>query len=48
MLPGGTEGAVLDGPVSADGYEWYQLGLPGYGPDGATPGWVAGDYLVTV
>lgn len=45
VLPGGTEGGILDGPVSADGYVWYQLGLPGYGPDGATPGWVVADYL---
>jgi uncharacterized protein YraI len=45
VLAEGTDGAVLDGPVYADGYAWYQLGLPGYGPDGATPGWVAGEFL---
>jgi uncharacterized protein YgiM (DUF1202 family) len=44
-LPEGTEGAILDGPIVTDGYTWYQLGLPGYGPDGQTPGWVAGEYL---
>lgn len=45
VLSDGTEGAILDGPVYADSYTWYQLGLPGYGPDGETPGWVAGEYL---
>jgi uncharacterized protein YraI len=45
ILPEGTEGAILDGPVYADGWTWYQLGLPGYGPDGDTPGWVAGEFL---
>ena len=45
VLAEGTAGAILDGPVYADGYAWYQLGLPGYGPDGATPGWVAGGFL---
>lgn len=45
VLSTGTQGGILDGPVSADGYTWYQLGLPGYGPDGATPGWVAGEFL---
>ena len=45
VLPPGTRGGILDGPVAVDGYGWYQLGIPGYGPDGATPGWVAGEYL---
>lgn len=45
VLATGTEGAILDGPVYAGGYTWYQLGLPGYGPDGAAPGWVAGEFL---
>lgn len=45
VLPAGTAAAILDGPVAADGYDWYQLGLPGYGPDGATPGWAAGAFL---
>jgi uncharacterized protein YraI len=45
VLGSGTRGAVLDGPVTAGGYTWYALGLPGYGPDGATPGWVAGEFL---
>jgi len=48
VLPAGTAGGVLDGPVAADGYTWYQLGLPGYGPDGATPGWVAGEFLAAI
>lgn len=47
VLAAGTEGAILDGPVYADGYTWYQLGLPGYGPDGAAPGWVAGEFLAS-
>jgi uncharacterized protein YraI len=45
VLPEGTEGAILDGPVYADGWTWYQIGLPGYGPDGQTPGWAAGEFL---
>ena len=45
VLPTGTEGAILDGPVYADGWTWYQIGLPGYGPDGETPGWAAGEFL---
>jgi uncharacterized protein YgiM (DUF1202 family) len=45
VLEDGTGGAILDGPIYADGYTWYQLGLPGYGPDGAEPGWVAGEFL---
>jgi uncharacterized protein YgiM (DUF1202 family) len=45
VLAEGTDGAILDGPVYADGWTWYQLGLPGYGPDGETPGWVAGEFL---
>jgi uncharacterized protein YgiM (DUF1202 family) len=45
VLPDGTEGAILDGPVYADGWTWYQLGLPGYGPDGEPAGWVAAEYL---
>lgn len=45
VLASGTRGGVLDGPVVADGHTWYALGLPGYGPDGAAPGWVAGEFL---
>jgi hypothetical protein len=45
VLAEGTEGAILDGPVYADGWTWYRLGLPGYGPDGDTPAWVAGEFL---
>jgi uncharacterized protein YraI len=45
VLAEGTGGSILDGPVYADGWTWYQLGLPGYGPDGETPGWVAGEFL---
>ena len=45
VLPEGTEGAILDGPIYADGWTWYQIGLPGYGPDGQVPGWSAGEFL---
>jgi hypothetical protein len=48
VLAEGNVGAILDGPVYADGWTWYQLGLPGYGPNGDTPGWVAGEFLATV
>ena len=48
VLSGGTAGAVTDGPVVADGYTWYEFSTAGYGPDGATPGWVAGEYLVPI
>ena len=45
VLPEGTQGAIYEGPYAADGYNWYSLGLPGFGPDGQAPGWVAGEYL---
>lgn len=45
VLPEGTQGAIYEGPYAADGYNWYKLGLPGYGPDGQAAGWVAGEYL---
>jgi N-acetylmuramoyl-L-alanine amidase len=45
VLAVGIEGAIVDGPIYQSGYTWYQLGLPGYGPDGAAPGWVAGEFL---
>ncbi|MGH2534296.1 MAG: hypothetical protein ACRDJW_18660 [Thermomicrobiales bacterium] len=45
VLSSGTEAAILDGPVYADGFTWHQLGLPGYGPDGSPAGWVAGEFL---
>jgi uncharacterized protein YraI len=48
VFPGGTQGAVTDGPVSADGYVWYEFSTAGYGPDGATPGWVAGEFLAPI
>lgn len=38
------QGVVLDGPVSADGYTWYQLN---YSYGGYT-GWVAGEFLYYV
>jgi uncharacterized protein YgiM (DUF1202 family) len=31
ILPGATQAVVLDGPVHADGYQWYQLQLPSGG-----------------
>ncbi|MGH2560382.1 MAG: SH3 domain-containing protein, partial [Thermomicrobiales bacterium] len=36
----GTVGAVLDGPVTADDYNWYQIEL-----DDGTVGWAAGDLM---
>lgn len=38
-LTEGTSAAVLDGPVTADGYDWYQLDADG------TTGWAVRDYL---
>jgi uncharacterized protein YraI len=37
----GQNGLVVDGPVSANGYTWYELNYVG----GTTDGWVAGEYL---
>jgi uncharacterized protein YraI len=37
----GQNGLIVDGPVAADGYTWYELNYVG----GTTDGWVAGDYL---
>ena len=37
----GTNGLVVDGPVVASGYTWYELDYVG----GASDGWVAGDFL---
>lgn len=40
----GQNGLVVDGPVAANGYTWYELNYVG----GTTDGWVAGDYLALV
>jgi Bacterial SH3 domain len=40
-LGAGTEAQVLEGPVTADGHNWYRVSVPGL-PGG---GWVAGGYL---
>lgn len=37
----GQNGLILDGPVFANGYTWYQLTYVG----GTVDGWVAGEYL---
>ena len=37
----GTNGLVVDGPVFANGYTWYELDYVG----GSSDGWVAGDFL---
>ena len=42
----GKEGAITAGPIYAGGFTWYEFSTAGYGPDGATPGWVAGEFLV--
>lgn len=44
LLPYGTTGVITDGPVSADGFTWFEFDIAGYG---ATPGWVAGEFLAT-
>jgi hypothetical protein len=44
LLPYGTTGVITDGPVAMDGYTWYEFDVDGYG---ATPGWVAGEFLAT-
>jgi uncharacterized protein YraI len=43
VLPTNASGVVLQGPVSATGYQWYQLNMGAAGI-----GWVAGDYLALV
>jgi uncharacterized protein YgiM (DUF1202 family) len=43
LLPFGTEGTVVDGPVEEDGYSWYELDL-----DNGGSGWVAGGFLSPV
>jgi uncharacterized protein YgiM (DUF1202 family) len=40
VLPEGTWLTVQDGPVTADGYAWYEVETTG-----GTDGWVAGTYL---
>jgi uncharacterized protein YraI len=37
----GTNGLVVDGPVFANGYTWYELDYVG----GSSDGWAAGDFL---
>jgi len=44
LLPYGTTGVITDGPVTADGFTWFEFDIDGYG---ATPGWVAGEFLAT-
>lgn len=41
VLVGGTEVEILDGPVEADGWTWFQVETA----DGA--GWLAGEFLIT-
>jgi uncharacterized protein YgiM (DUF1202 family) len=40
VLPDGTQLEVTDGPVSADGYTWFEVANDDFGP-----GWVAGEFL---
>jgi uncharacterized protein YgiM (DUF1202 family) len=40
QLPDGTVLDVTDGPVSADGYTWFEVSNDDFGP-----GWVAGEFL---
>ncbi len=39
----GTEAYVIDGPVSADGYTWYQIEY-----SGGYVGWIAGEFIALV
>jgi len=41
VLATGDDASVLDGPVSADGYDWYQVSTS------SGTGWVDGEYLAT-
>ncbi len=40
----GTNGLIIDGPVTANGYVWYEIEYVG----GKTAGWVASDFLALV
>lgn len=40
QLENGEGGTILSGPVSADGYNWYEIQI-----DSETSGWVAGEFL---
>jgi N-acetylmuramoyl-L-alanine amidase len=40
----GTNGLIIDGPVTANGYVWYEIEYVG----GAYAGWVASDFLALV
>lgn len=42
VLATGDRGAVVQGPVSKDGYSWYRLDI---NADGKADGWVVGTYL---
>ncbi|MCA9859593.1 MAG: SH3 domain-containing protein, partial [Thermomicrobiales bacterium] len=44
VLSYGTNGYIIDGPVSANGYVWYEMEYVG----GAYAGWVASDFLALV
>lgn len=41
VYPEGTAATVLDGPVPADGYAWYEVEIA----DDGTVGWFAGEFL---
>ncbi len=43
VLPSGTIGTVTGAPVSADGYTFYPVSVPGY-----SAGWIAGEYFARV
>jgi len=40
VMPDGTQLEVSDGPVSADGYTWFEVSNDDFGP-----GWAAGEFL---
>ena len=43
VVPSGTLGTVVSGPVSATGYQWYRVNMGSLGT-----GWIASDYLALV
>jgi hypothetical protein len=49
MIRGVSTVYIIDGPLAADGYQWYRIGYTGSSATGQQPGigWAAGEYLST-